>query len=152
MHLSEQLARTFTTMGRFLHEHEGDLSRADFIVLVRLAGRECTRSRDLAHAEGLDPSTMSRRLASLVERGLIRRSPDPADGRAHVLALTAEGERAVQAERSRRVDLITETLADWPEQDQDDLARLLARLADSIEASRESATPDIPTPDPTRGA
>ena len=139
-------------MGRFLHEREADLSRADFIVLVRMAGRECTRSRDLARAEGLDPSTMSRRLASLAERGLIRRSPDPADRRSQVLALTAEGEQAVHAERARRVALVTEALEDWPAQDQHDLARLLARLTDSIETRRTAqGIPGLPGSPPPSG-
>lgn len=145
MQLSEELGRTFAAMGRLLHERQGDLSRSDFGVLVRLAGKECTRSRDLAHAEGLDPSTMSRRLASLAERGLIRRSADPADGRAQVLALTAEGEQTLRAERARRVALVTDALSDWPDADRDDLARLLARLADTIESTRAARGVDLET-------
>ncbi|WP_149814884.1 MarR family winged helix-turn-helix transcriptional regulator [Serinicoccus marinus] len=76
---------------------------------------------------------MSRRLASLAERGLVQRHPDPEDRRAQVLGLTAAGRAALAAERSRRVDLVTATLADWPAQDQQRLADMLARLADSIE-------------------
>lgn len=140
MQLSEELARTFAAMGRFLREREGDLSRTDFAVLIRLAGQQCTRSRDLAHAEGLDPSTMSRRLSSLAERGLIERHPDPADRRAQVLSLTETGRRALAQERDRRVDLVTDTLADWPEQDKAQLADLLGRLADSLEAVRGGPT------------
>lgn len=142
MQLSEELARTFVAMGRFLHEREGELSRTDVLVLARLANRQCTRSRDLARAEGLDPSTMSRRLASLAERGLIERHPDPADGRAHVLGLTDTGRRALAQERVRRVELVTDTLADWPEQDKAQLADLLGRLADSLESARGTPTPE----------
>ncbi|WP_281966076.1 MarR family winged helix-turn-helix transcriptional regulator [Serinicoccus marinus] len=146
MQLSEELARTFTAMGRLLREREGELSRSDVGVLVRLAGQECTRSRDLARAEGLDPSTMSRRLASLAERGLVQRHPDPEDRRAQVLGLTAAGRAALAAERSRRVELVTATLADWPAHDQQRLADMLARLADSIEQAQEHATPPRTTP------
>ncbi|ANS79579.1 Transcriptional regulator, MarR family [Serinicoccus hydrothermalis] len=109
-------------------------------MLVRLAGRQCTRSRDLARAEGLDPSTMSRRLASLEERGLIQRHPDPDDRRAQVLGLTAQGRETLSAERARRVTLITDTLSDWPEHERDQLAALLGRLADSIDAARDGHT------------
>ena len=60
MQLSDQLARAFTAMGRFINRSEGEVSRADFVVLVRLAARECTRSRDLAQAyrefRGKEPS------------------------------------------------------------------------------------------------
>lgn len=140
MQLSEELARTFAAMGRFLHEREAGLSRSDFGVLLRLAGTGCTRSRDLAVAEGLDPSTMSRRLASLDERGFIRRSQDPDDRRAQVLALTETGQEALRAERERRVATVTDALADWPQDEQEELARLLGRLADSLDAAPRPPT------------
>lgn len=138
MQLSEELARAFTSMGQLVHELQGDLPRADFMVLVRLGGRECTRSRDLAKAEGLDPSTMSRRLASLTERGYIERASDPQDGRAQILALTDAGREAVSLERSRRVTLVTDALVDWPDDDRAELARLLSRLTDTIETQRQA--------------
>ncbi|OLT22776.1 hypothetical protein BJF81_12830 [Ornithinimicrobium sp. CNJ-824] len=37
MHVSEQLARAFASMGRLLTEFQGDLSRPDFSVLVHLS-------------------------------------------------------------------------------------------------------------------
>lgn len=138
MQLSDQLTRAFITMGRFINQDEGEISRPDYVVLVRLAARDCTRSRDLAAAEGLDPSTMSRRIASLAERGLVQRAPDPADRRAQVLALTETGHRAVTDERARRVQVVTDALADWSDQDRGELARLLGRLADSLEDRRST--------------
>ena len=86
------------------------------------------------------PSPRCRRLSSLAERGLIERHPDPADRRAQVLSLTETGRRALAQERDRRVDLVTDTLADWPEQDKAQLADLLGRLADSLEADRGGPT------------
>lgn len=141
MQLSEQLARAITSMGRLVTDFQGEqLSRTDFLVLVRLSlpGGEdpAVRSRDLARAEGLDPSTMSRRLASLAERDLIRREPDPADGRAFLLSLTEEGAAAVERERARRVALVTDALDGWAEPDRAELARLLSQLTDTLEARR----------------
>lgn len=148
MQLSEQLARAFAAMGRLLNEDQGHevLSRPDFAVLIRLpraeevaAGVEGVRPRDLARTEGLDPSTMSRRLASLTARGLIHREPDPDDGRAQVLSLTEEGGRAVARERARRVALVTDALDGWGEEESAELARLLGRLTDTLEASRPTS-------------
>lgn len=151
MQLSEQLARAFAAMGRLLNEDQGHevLSRPDFAVLIRLPraeevaagveGVEGVRPRDLARTEGLDPSTMSRRLASLTARGLIHREPDPDDGRAQVLSLTEEGGRAVARERARRVALVTDALDGWGEEDSAELARLLGRLTDTLEASRPTS-------------
>jgi DNA-binding MarR family transcriptional regulator len=143
MQLSEELARTFASMGRLLNEVQGEgLPRTDFAVLIRLPlaidEGEAVRSRDLALAEGLDPSTMSRRLASLAERGLIGREPDPADRRASLLTLTAAGRTAVEQERARRVGLITDALQQWDDDDRAALARLLSRLADTLEARRSA--------------
>lgn len=133
MQLSDELSRAFVAMGRHINRGEGAISRPDYLVLARLAARDCTRSRDLAAAEGLDQSTMSRRIASLVERGLVERSADPSDGRAHTLALTEAGHEAVRTERARRVALITDALAEWDDADQAELARLLGRLTDTLE-------------------
>lgn len=128
-------------MGRLINDIQGEeLSRTDFLVLVRLplqGGQgEAVRSRDLALAEGLDPSTMSRRLGSLAERGLIARQPDPADGRAHLLTLTQTGCDAVKRERARRVALVTDALSEWRDRDRAELARLLSQLTDTLEARR----------------
>ncbi len=142
MQLSEQLARAFAVMGRTIHDRGAELPRPDFLVLARLAstrdGDPC-RLSDLAQAEGLDPSTMSRRVASLCERGLVERAPDPDDRRAHRLRLTAEGERALAVERTRRATVITDALSDWDEADKEQLAALLAQLTDSLEARRTRA-------------
>src|SRR3954451_11189787 len=42
------------------------------------------RLRDLAACKGVDSSTASRQAAQLVRAGLIRRDPDPDDGRAAI--------------------------------------------------------------------
>ena len=136
MHLSEQLARTFASMGRLISEFQGEVSRHDFIALVRIDQQDGVRTRDLADAEGLDPSTMSRRVASLTSRGLVERHPDPQDGRAHVLALTDAGRDLVREERARRVAIVTDALATWSDDDRADLARLLGQLTDTIETQR----------------
>ena len=134
MQLSEQLARAFTSMGRLFSGRDGELPRADYLVLSRLDSKECDRSRELADAARLDPSTMSRRLASLEGRGLIARQPDPSDRRAQILTLTEAGRAAVKKERDRRVEMVTDALAGWDAADKAELARLLGRLTDTIES------------------
>ena len=133
MQLSDQLSRAFIAMGRHINRGEGEISRPDYLVLARLADSECTRTKDLADAEGLDASTMSRRIASLVERGFVERATDSSDRRAHTLSLTEEGKQTVLDERARRVALVTDALADWDEADRAELARLLGRLTDTLE-------------------
>jgi len=52
------------------------------------------RLGDLGRRLGISPSTLTRNLERLEERGLISRSPDPGDSRATTAALTEPGRRA----------------------------------------------------------
>jgi len=138
MQLSDELARVFAALGRTVIERVADLPKADYVTLARLAhlvedSGPC-RPSDIASAEGLDPSTMSRRIASLAERGLVEKETDPADRRAHRLRLSTAGEQALSDERARRVTLVTDALAGWTEADKAELARLLGQLSDTLEA------------------
>lgn len=132
--LHEQLSALFTTLGRAIADLErgGGLSRLEFSVLVHLARADGLRSTDLAEAEGLDPSTMSRRLSSLGDQGLVRREPDPDDGRSWRLHLTEEGRTRLRHVRDRRVALVTEALSGWAEEDRAKLAGLLGRLESAL--------------------
>lgn len=137
MQLTDELARLFTNMGQKLarRAHQG-MDHQDFSTLVALsstASTEGTRLRELAAVRGFDASTMSRRVSHLCETGLLERTPDPQDGRAQLLSLSADGRQALAEERGRRVRLITESLGEWTPDDKSELARLLSRLNDSLE-------------------
>jgi hypothetical protein len=54
--------------------------------------------------------------------------PELADRRAHLLDLTAEGTRRLDAVRSARLEHFHRQLSTWPEEDVRMLATLLARL------------------------
>lgn len=137
MQLSEELARLFAVLGpSFARLQDDGLRNADYLVLAWMDNRmalDGARLSDLAEARGYDISTMSRRVAHLVNAGLVERLQDPDDGRAQLLHLTRAGRALVAKGRSRRVNLITETLDDWSEEDKDQLARLLSRLNQNLE-------------------
>lgn len=82
---------------RRLHEH-GDLSLADYGVLITLvtAPQLKLRMSDLGARRMLTPSGITRVVTRLEERGLVRREPDPADGRASLAALTKPGLEALR--------------------------------------------------------
>ena len=130
--LSDHLTVLFAQMSRAIGRHPGLLSRAEYAVVSVLDHAGPRRLGDLAEADGSDPSTMSRRVAALAERGLVERRPDPGDGRAHRAALTECGREVLDGERRRRAALVTDALAGWPEADRADLTRLLVRLSASL--------------------
>ena len=135
MQLSEELSRLFTVLGRVTADHDRNaaLARPDYLVLGRLCRVDSLRPGDLAQQEGLDQSTLSRRLAGLAERGYVRRRPDPADRRAHLLEVTHEGRAAYDAEQARRVRLVTDAVAQWSSPERDELVRLLHELNNSLQ-------------------
>ena len=61
----------------------------------------------LAAAEQVRPPTMSRIVAALEDDGLVRRAPDPADGRGVVVTATGRGTRLLQRARRRRIENLT---------------------------------------------
>ena len=120
--------------------------RAALILLFPIKRLEPVRQGALADVLHADPSTVSRHVAALVDRGLVRRVADESDGRASRLVITDAGHTALQdlcAERESHLDTVT---ARW---DADDLAtftRLFGRLIDDLEASLPGAAPDLPSP------
>lgn len=84
----------------------------------RLAG-------DLAAAEAVNPTMLSRVLAHLEGEGLVERAPAPDDARCTQVRATAAGRRLIGRLRARRAALLVEWLERLPD---DDLAALLAAL------------------------
>lgn len=105
-----------------------------YAVLLAIAQGGPLRLMDLAEEFGLDKSTMSRQVSGLAELGLIERRPDPADGRAFLLELSADGRQRLASAVSARRAVWHERLDSWSTGDiaalADGLARLAAELPD----------------------
>lgn len=73
------------------------LSPPEFAVTsaLRLLGQ--VRPTVLAATIGMRPTTLSNHLKRFIDRGLITKRPDPSDGRASLLRLTARGRRDTEA-------------------------------------------------------
>ncbi|MEV5434201.1 MarR family transcriptional regulator [Streptomyces sp. NPDC052701] len=77
---------------------------------------------------------VTRQVQALEKRGLVRRVADPHDRRASLIEPTDKGTEAANRYVTFLLGWFAEALADWPQQDRDDLVRLLARLADDVTA------------------
>ncbi len=83
---------------------------------------------DLGETLGLAKSSLTGLVDRTAQRGLVRREPDPEDGRAVRVALTGEGSTLVDAfyaETCRRVELLPQGL---PPADREAMAALLGRV------------------------
>lgn len=49
--------------------------------------------QEIANALGIDITTFSRQVKTLIERRLVKKTPDPQDNRIQILSLTEEGEK-----------------------------------------------------------
>jgi DNA-binding MarR family transcriptional regulator len=132
----EAVLRLVMAMGRrFRMRIDGDtVDPSQAAILYSLSCRGAVRVGDLAESMRLDASTVSRHVHQLQEHGLIRRDPDPADGRASIVDVTDEGRAALRATFDQRRAFVTEAMAGWAPDDRerlrDDLLRLTADLGD----------------------
>ncbi len=136
------LRRSRAMSARLAGELHPELDGAAFGLLALLQDAGPLRASDLVLRLGLDKSTVSRQVASLVGLGLVDRSADPDDGRAQVLTPSAEGAARLARIRDARRERWESDLGDWPAQDVATLAVLLHRLNRIGEArAREAGDP-----------
>jgi len=111
----------------------GDLSTAALGLLATLHREGPMPGVALAEAEGLQPQSLTRLLASLATGGMIERTPDPADRRNLIIAITPDGRRALRAAMQARRRWLNDALADrLSESERDTLivaSELMLRLA-----------------------
>lgn len=105
-----------------------DLDPASYSLLLMIDDAGSLRGMDVADRAGLDKSTVSRQIATLVGLDLLERVPDPADGRARLVQLSEAGRERLVAVRSRRSERLREVFGQWSTGDLHELARLLNKL------------------------
>ena len=90
----------------------GELTLSESSVLARLDRGGDASPSTLAEEERVRPQAMASTLAALEQRGLVRRTPDPADGRRVTMSITPAGLAVINDRRSRTVQLIAGVLGD----------------------------------------
>jgi DNA-binding MarR family transcriptional regulator len=118
-----------------------DAARSAHGILLMISMEGPMRVADLAVKMCVDASTVSRQTAWLVNDGLLRRTSDPADGRASVLALTERGESVAAAVAERRKELFTRIIQDWTPRDVHTFGSLLTHFVDGLEAQQPPSAP-----------
>ncbi|MFB5192473.1 MarR family winged helix-turn-helix transcriptional regulator [Alicyclobacillus fastidiosus] len=104
------------------------LDRSGYLLLQHIVTHGPTGVKALAEEFGLNVSTTSRQSAALAQKGYVKRVPDPVDGRAFSLQITALGEKALNHDRELRRTLIDEVFKDWTAQEREMFGELLAKF------------------------
>jgi DNA-binding MarR family transcriptional regulator len=99
-----------------------------FGVLVALDQQGPLRAGALADAVGVTAPSMTRIVNALENDGLVTRGPDPADGRAQVVAMTAAGRSLLESGRELRLATLRRRLDELPAQERARLGGALAAL------------------------
>ena len=106
-----------------------------FVLLATLArGGEALTQRELAHRMSSDPSTVRAMLVLLAARGLVERDAHPTDARARTVTLTAKGLRAYRRLWTAGEPIRARMLGALEPGEAETLVRLLARVAEGLNA------------------
>lgn len=101
-------------------------------MLHAIVRAEAPRSiTDLGHAIGVDQPRASRLVQSLADAGLVRRIPDPTDGRRVVIEATKAGRAHIAAHAEARAAEVATAAEALTPAERAELARLLAKLAEA---------------------
>ena len=107
-----------------------DMPGWKFAVLGLLARAEEQRLGQVAAHLEVDPSVASRQVAMLEQLGYVTRRPDPADGRAQLLAVTPAGLAARDGYLALRARWVADALHGW---DDAEVAHLVARVKQLVD-------------------
>lgn len=152
MHWTDQLHRAVIAISdrvnrldldaRLLAASGVKLDRALFPLLSRIPMNAKLNVADLANLVGRDHSTVSRQVVKLEQLGLLVRTSDPDDQRAHHLTLSKAGRDMLARIGRVRRKWMEEHFADWNAADRTRLIKLLDRMltpsAPTASASRKT--------------
>jgi DNA-binding MarR family transcriptional regulator len=120
-------------------EHDLEAFEFDVLAALRRAGPPYELSPgQLLRQTLVGSGTMTNRLDRLESRGLVRRRPDPEDGRGVRVRLTTRGQARVDAAVTDLLVREKALLAALPDTDRDRLARLLREVLLRFEGPAES--------------
>lgn len=132
--LAPRLRWAITRMARRLRQEAGvDLGPSQVAALATVERRGPLSPSELAEIERIKRPTVTRIVRHLEEAGLVERVRDPADGRASILTITAEGRALLRRLRERKTAYLAKRLSALDPEDR----RTLERAAELLEGMLE---------------
>jgi len=123
-------------LSRRLRRHElAGLTPTQLAALATIEKAGPMRLGDLAAAEGIAPSTLTRLVTALEESGYVRRCADPSDARASTITITAHGQDALDRIRTENTLMLTASLELLTREQRSALAAALPVLEQLAEAA-----------------
>jgi DNA-binding MarR family transcriptional regulator len=91
---------------------QSEYTGSQIAVIRRLLESGPATTSELARAEGMRPQSMSATIAALEAADIVGRRPDPDDGRATQVFVTAEAERSILDGRTAKQEWLARTMAE----------------------------------------
>lgn len=135
--LVRRLRRVMAERARLLHP---EMSASEYSVCAYLHREGPQRAATLVEAFETDKGAMSRHIAHLEELGLVSREPDPSDGRAQLVSLTAGAVARHDEVTLARRERLAAMLDDWEPGDLERFIDDLSRYNDTLEGRHRSRT------------
>ena len=141
--LADELLRSAARLSRWASQHADlGLPYAQARVLALVDDLGTARVTTLAAADHCSQPSMTAQVQRLEADGLVTRTPDPADARAHLVGLTADGATALARLRRARGAALA-PLLDAVQPDALRLRDAVALLGELLDATRhEPTSPD----------
>ena len=128
--LVRRIRRMIAERARMVHP---ELSPVAYSMLMALNDSGPRRASDLVDMFTIDKGAVSRQVGSLLELGLIQRSPDPEDRRAAILAITEEGSNSLASIAAMRRQEVSERLSGWSDEDLQRFVEMMTRYNGALE-------------------
>ncbi|TIC79012.1 MarR family transcriptional regulator [Nocardioides sp. GY 10127] len=113
------------------------LQPASYLMLSYLQEQGPVRASVIAEVFGIDKGAISRQVTHLVDLGLVEKQPDPDDGRASLLCVTAMARERLEPMKEVRREWVSDRLADWTDDEVEGLALQLGRYNEALTGARE---------------
>lgn len=119
-------------MRRLRAEHRFSISHG--AVLGRLDRGGPQSVSELAGAERVRPQSMAQTVGELESAGLVRRQPDPSDGRRALVDLTGDGRGVLESDRRQREGWLAQAISQgFSEGEQETLSEAVVLLRRLVE-------------------
>lgn len=117
----------------------GELTPTSTATLATIERHGPLTPSEVAEIERIRRPSATRSLRCLEDAGLVRRTPDPADGRSSLLTITAPGRERLRRLRVRKNAYLARRMRDLPPEDVATLERAAAILERIQESERPGA-------------
>jgi DNA-binding MarR family transcriptional regulator len=125
------------------------ISMSQLPVLVALKNGASLSQKELTRLAGVEQPSMAQLLARMERDGVVRRKPDPADGRSSLISLTARTLKLIDPARAIMAQGNRDALAGFSDQEVGQLVallqRVIANVSDGGDCSPKSRNGTVPT-------